>query len=136
MDDNRPTTKKDTNVMGVALVAAAVGAAAGLLLAPKRGTEMRQDLKGKYNGMKNKTQDVAHSTRDKVTQGVDTAKSKIHMAADKTADRTRDMADRTKDMADKASDKTKDAATKTAPETSLADEIAAAERSKRGRSSL
>ena len=126
MNDDRPTTGKGKNVMGVALVAAAVGAAAGLLLAPKRGVDTREELKNKYNGMKNKTQDAAHSARDKVNQGVETARDKVHSVTDRAADKT-------KDVTEKAADKTKSATAKTAPETSLAEEIAAAERNKRSR---
>jgi gas vesicle protein len=127
MDYDRPTTKKQSNVVGVALIAAAVGAVAGMLLAPKKGSETREDLMGKYNDAKNKTQDTVNSTKDKLNRGVDAARGKVHDAADKT-----------KDVADNAADKAKDATSRhnTAQTTSLADEIAAAERSKRGRSSL
>ncbi len=124
MDYDRPTSKKQSNVVGVALIAAAVGAVMGLLLAPKKGAETREDLMGKYNDVKNKTQDTVQSTRDKLNRGVDAARGKVHEAADKT-----------KDVADHAADKAKEATSRhgSGEATSLADEIAAAERAKRGR---
>ncbi len=49
------------NMFNVAILAAAAGAVAALLFAPKRGTEMREDLKTKYNDMKSKTYSTAGS---------------------------------------------------------------------------
>jgi gas vesicle protein len=118
--DQSMTDSKSSNHMGVVLLAAAAGAVAGMLFAPKKGTETREDLMNKYNGAKTKTRDSALDAKERVNRGVEAARSKVH-----------DAADNTKDAADKAADKTKDATAKTAPETSLAEEIQA-ERAKRG----
>lgn len=92
--------KRSSNVMGVALVAAAVGAVAGLLLAPKRGTEMREDLKGRYNDMKSRTQATAEDVQTKLADGVETASSKV-----------KEVADKAKDTADEAAAKARHAKT-------------------------
>lgn len=52
------------NKLGVIVLAAAAGAVAGLLLAPKSGKETRQDLANKANEMK-----------DKAMRGMDEAKA-------------------------------------------------------------
>lgn len=54
------TTMKKANVMGIGLAAGAVvGAAASLLLAPKKGTELRQDVKQTAKRVKGKAEYVA-----------------------------------------------------------------------------
>ncbi len=59
----------DKNVLiymlaGVGL-GAIIGAAAGLLFAPKAGTEMRDDLAGKFKEMKGKTEEWINEQRAK-----------------------------------------------------------------------
>ncbi|HEX8182330.1 MAG TPA: YtxH domain-containing protein [Candidatus Saccharimonadales bacterium] len=111
MSDDRYTTGKSSNSMGLVLIAAAAGAVAGLLFAPKRGIEMREDLKVRYNGAKNKSQDAAENAREKVNQGVESVRSKAHNTADKTKDAADQTAEKVKNSTDKAADEAK-----TAPE--------------------
>ena len=122
-DQPSTTKKQSSNGLGIVLLAAAVGTVAGLLFAPKRGTETREELKNKYNGVKNKTQDGAMDAKDRLNRGVEAARSKVHLAADKS-----------KDIADKAADKTHESTDvkHSANATTLADEIKA-EHEKRGR---
>lgn len=59
----------DSNVViymlaGVGL-GAIIGAAAGLLFAPKAGTELREDLNDKFNELKGKTEDWVSEQRAK-----------------------------------------------------------------------
>lgn len=82
------------NLMNVAVVAAMAGALAALLFAPKRGSEMREDIKGKYNDMMTKTQDTVEDAQAKVADTVESASSKV-----------KDVADKAKDTADIAADK-------------------------------
>jgi gas vesicle protein len=109
------------NMFGMVVVAAAAGAIAGMLFAPKRGTEMRQDIN-------RRVMDMTSKAEDQFAKGADTMKNKAQMAAEKTrvaisrtADKTKDTisdaADKTKSVADKAADATKDAADETAAQT-------------------
>jgi gas vesicle protein len=67
----------DTNVMiymlaGVGL-GAIIGAAAGLLFAPKAGTDLRHDLNDKFNELKGKTEEwvAEQKARHNVEDAVD-----------------------------------------------------------------
>jgi gas vesicle protein len=93
------------NVVGAMMFAAALGAVVGMLFAPKRGTETREDLKNKYNDAKNRSQDMAMDARDRFNRGVDAARSKVGQAADKTKDVADKAADKAKDKADEAAGK-------------------------------
>lgn len=62
---NKPISAKDLAVG--ALVGGAVGAAAGLLLAPKSGKETREDIKNKAN-------EVATNVKQTVKKGADNIK--------------------------------------------------------------
>lgn len=87
------TDKQAGNMMGVAIVAATIGAVAALLLAPKRGSEMRDDLKGRYRDIKHKAKTKADDMEDKVSEGVEEARSKAKDTVDKAKDKIDDMAD-------------------------------------------
>lgn len=107
MGKDQSTTQKHSSNLGVVLIAAAAGAIAGLLFAPKRGAETREDLKDKYNEVKNMSQDVAETARDKVNKGVETLRTKVH----DTADKSEDAADKT---LDKSAEKAKTAVSRIA----------------------
>lgn len=79
--------KNDPSLIGIALVAMSAGIVAGMLLAPKRGREMREDIMTRYNGMKIKAQDKAAKAKDKLSQTIDTARDKAKDVADKSADK-------------------------------------------------
>lgn len=115
-------SRKQANTAGVVLLAAAAGAVAGLLFAPKRGVETREEIKGKYNDMMNKGQDTIETAKDKVSQGVDTARSKVHIATDKTKEAVDKAADKTHEATDKAADKTKQATSTKSPSVELTPE--------------
>ncbi len=93
------------NTFGVVLIAAAAGAVAGMLLAPKRGIDTRDELKNKYNDMKNKTQDRAMTAKDKLDRGIEAARSKTHDVADKTKDIADEAARKSHKSADEAARK-------------------------------
>jgi gas vesicle protein len=113
--------KGQSNVAGIMLLAAAAGAVAGILFAPKSGEETRQELRTKYDGAKSKMQDKAHMAKDKLSKGVEAARSKVHDAADKA-----------KDTADKTADATKNKVESATTGQSLSDHIEA-ESNRRGR---
>lgn len=50
---------------------AIIGAAAGLLFAPKAGTELREDLNDRYKELKGKAEDWVSEQRTKVASKVD-----------------------------------------------------------------
>ena len=102
MGKDQSTTHKHSSNFAVVLFAAAAGAIAGLLFAPKQGAETREDLRAKYNGAVNKSQDAAETARDKATQGYESIRSKVQS----TADKSKDVVD---NAADKAAEKVKNA---------------------------
>lgn len=120
--------KKSGNIVGPMMVAAALGAVIGMLYAPKRGTDTREELMNRYNDVKNKSQDMAMDARDRITRGVDAARNKVETVADKTKDVADKAAGKAKSKADDVADK----ATK-AEQASLAEHIEA-ETSRRRRS--
>lgn len=88
------TDNQATNTAGLVMIAALAGAAAALLFAPKRGTEMREELKGRYNDMKSKSQSTVQDTQEKTAEAVESAAQKV-----------KDTADKSKDVADQAASK-------------------------------
>jgi gas vesicle protein len=78
------------NLLGLALFAAAIGALAGVLFAPKAGTETREDLRNKYTDMKGKAQTTAHDAKDRMKSGIEAARHKVHRTTDTAADMTQE----------------------------------------------
>jgi gas vesicle protein len=74
--------QKSTNIIGIAAIAAAAGALTALLLAPKSGEEMRQDIM-------DRTQRAKEMSRQKIEM----AKSKARSLKGKTAEKMEDMSD-------------------------------------------
>jgi gas vesicle protein len=83
-------SRQGANMLGIAVVAGAIGALVGLLIAPKPGTETREDLKNKYNDMKGKVQTTAHGAKERINRGVDAARHKAHGAVDQAGDALQD----------------------------------------------
>lgn len=106
--------KQAANTMGMVILAAAAGALAALLFAPKRGEEMREDLNRKYNDMMRKTHDSVDTAKDRVAETTETMRTKAHDVADRAKSTVDMAADKAKDAADKAADKAKDSADETA----------------------
>lgn len=105
------------NTLGLMIVAAAAGAVTALLLAPKRGSEMREDIRGRYNDAMNKAHtkvsEGAETMRSRAADVADKARSTVNRAADKTKDAADTAADKAKDTADTAASRTKSAASST-----------------------
>lgn len=101
MGHNHPKTDSQSTMFGVALIAAAVGAVVGLLFAPKRGTETRDDIVGKYKNMQTKARDTASTAKSKVGEGVDAARTKVHDATDRAKKEIDNAADEAKDTLDR-----------------------------------
>jgi len=59
-------------------IAAAIGAAAGILLAPKSGKETRADIKNKASEVTEKTRETVHEKYDKVKEAAEQASKGIH----------------------------------------------------------
>ena len=107
MGHHYPPSDKSSNVFGVAVVAAAIGAVVGLLMAPKSGEETRAELRTKLDDMKQKSNEAATTARDKVTQKADAARDKVHQMTDKTREKVNDVADKADDAADKQAETAK-----------------------------
>ena len=70
MYTNKP---QKTDPTGLVVIAGLAGLIAGLLLAPKRGDEMRAHLKTKYMEMKGKTKETADNAATKAQDALDGA---------------------------------------------------------------
>jgi gas vesicle protein len=72
MSEKNMNTGNKGSLMKGAVIGGLVGAAAGLLLAPKAGRELRSDLKNRYSDVHVRTKDVvsdvAAKTQDMVKQ--------------------------------------------------------------------
>jgi gas vesicle protein len=121
------------NAMGMVILAAAAGALAALLLAPKKGTELQEDIRGRMNNMKNKAQNKMEDTREKVGDGIETARSKAHDVADKAKSTVSSTADKTKDAADRMSGRADDMTSGSNNDNPMADVDKAAEKVTRSR---
>ncbi len=81
MDDNGERSGLIYVLAGVGL-GALIGAAVGLLFAPKAGSEMREDLGHKLDDLKGRVSELAGEVTQKLSQTVDKAKSAMHRDAD------------------------------------------------------
>ncbi len=103
MGHHHPSTAVPSNIIGVAVLATAVGAVAGLLFAPKSGKETRADLQAKMKDAKHKGMEKADHMRHKMNSKVDTALSKVHDATDSLDEAADKAAAQVKAKADEAS---------------------------------
>lgn len=87
--------QQTSSAFGLMMLGAMAGALAALLFAPKKGTEMRDDLRNRYN-----------DTMDKTNARMDVARDKMRTAADKLRAKTHETADAAKDAADRSADNT------------------------------
>jgi len=69
-----------TEVAGFFLTGAAIGAAAGLLLAPKTGTQMRKDIRRFSKKTMDQLDDLQTDIRDQINDGYSQVKRMITTA--------------------------------------------------------
>ncbi|MCR4291509.1 MAG: YtxH domain-containing protein [Candidatus Kuenenia sp.] len=68
-----------SKIIIAALVGAAAGAIAGLLLAPKSGKETRQDITGGFSTLKDKLADLVSQGEEITSEKIEVLKEKIKM---------------------------------------------------------
>jgi gas vesicle protein len=85
MSEKTTNTGSKGGLLKGAIIGGAVGAAAGLLFAPKAGRELREDLKNRYSDVHQKTKDVVSDVAAK-TQGM---VKEVGQQATDIADKTR-----------------------------------------------
>jgi gas vesicle protein len=78
-------TKKSGLLLGI-VIGGAVGAVSALLVAPKSGTEIREDISNKYRSLNDKTQQLAATVGQKSQE-----------LADKVSNHTTDLVDKVKE---------------------------------------
>lgn len=110
------SSSSTANVAGVALMAGLVGAAVGLLLAPKSGTETIEDLRMKMERAKLRSRERANELRLKAQENASKALEKVDQTADKIQVKTKETTDNAKDVAHIARDQIDDAASQAAAE--------------------
>lgn len=100
--------KQSSNTMGVVVLAAVAGAAAALLFAPKKGTEMRSELKGRYQDTMTRTQQKAKEAQSTASDKLTRAQDKVHSMTSKAQDKAQDAKSKGKNEIDTNHDITKD----------------------------
>lgn len=75
-----------------------IGAAIGLLLAPKAGEELRHDLIERYEDVSGKTQAFAKKTHKKANKWLDLAKQVVDDLTEEAHDKSEDFVDRAKGL--------------------------------------
>jgi gas vesicle protein len=69
------------------LVGGIVGAAVGLLLAPRSGQDTRAELAGRSEAWRNRAEEMAANLRERAGTGVDTARERINPTIDSARER-------------------------------------------------
>ncbi|WP_261303762.1 YtxH domain-containing protein [Paenibacillus andongensis] len=95
-------TNKGGLLLGL-VIGGAVGAITSLLLAPKAGSELREDLSNTYRTFNDKTSQLASAVGQKTQEIVSTV-------SDKTQDIASAVSEKTQEVASAVSEKTKDMA--------------------------
>lgn len=90
-----------------AVVGGLLGAMAALLLAPKSGRELRQDITEQYSSVSDKTQQVASTVSEKTLQIASTVGEKTANIAKTATTHTTEWIDRAKDVAGTVIDEVK-----------------------------
>lgn len=72
------TAQKPNNMTGALMIAALAGVAAGVLFAPKKGSETRADIKNKVEEAKVKSREQAAMAQERAQKMAQTAKEKAH----------------------------------------------------------
>lgn len=90
MADNRNDFMDAMGVLGTIAVGALIGAGVALLMAPKSGAELRQDLKTGVERVEHEISDVQHKATDSVKAQVD----KLHEKATELTKKAEELAER------------------------------------------
>lgn len=76
----------------------AIGAALGLLFAPKRGEDTRADLQNWYNQWQGQAQDQLAELREKAAGVIEQGQRRVNTALDKAQSTTNLVADKAKEQ--------------------------------------
>jgi gas vesicle protein len=90
-----------------AVVGGLLGAMAALLLAPKSGRELRQDITEQYGTISEKTQQIANTVSEKTQQIASTVGEKTASIAKTASTHTTEWVDKAKDVAGSVIDEVK-----------------------------
>jgi gas vesicle protein len=100
-----------TKVVGALVLGAAVGAALGVLFAPKKGSETRQDIadnaKKMTKNLKNKFQGQVDELKDQVAKAEKFLEDNVSNAREAVADKVADAKNSYNHKVDNAADKAK-----------------------------
>lgn len=94
------SAQKNPNMAGAIMFAALAGAVAGMLMAPKKGSETRSDIKLKMNEVKQKTRDQIEMAKKKAHDMKEASKHK----AEETKDELKNATEGRKQVDDAAGD--------------------------------
>ncbi|MDF2722466.1 MAG: ral stress protein [Paenibacillus sp.] len=85
-------TKSGGFLLGV-VIGGAVGAISSLLLAPKSGAKMREELSERYQPIKEKTQELASAARDKTKEVASSVTAQASELMDKAKEGKQQVSD-------------------------------------------
>ncbi|MGO4272581.1 YtxH domain-containing protein [Paenibacillus sp. TAF58] len=100
-------TNKGGLLLGL-VIGGAVGAITSLLLAPKAGSELREDLSNTYRTFNDKTSQLASAVGQRTQDIVSTVSDKTQDIASAVSEKTKDMANSVSHQATEAVDKAKE----------------------------
>jgi gas vesicle protein len=104
-----------TGAVGVAAMAALVGAAAALLFAPKSGTETRNDIKRKMQEAQDRSKQKMDTMKSKVATKTEDIKDTSVQKLDEVRGQAEDTATSATDIVTEARSQIEDAAAETTP---------------------
>ena len=105
MYDSHGTTRSDSRLLAGLLAGAAFGGVLALLFAPRRGTEMRQELASGAQRAGRRLNDAYGAVSDSVRQGAHRLASEAHHLRHRAENAAEDAADSLRDAVDDASER-------------------------------
>lgn len=99
MSPNKVDMNAGAGIVGVAAMAALVGAAAALLLAPKSGRETRSDIKQKMHDAQERSKNKATEMKNVAVEKTDELRGKAEETAQTIADEAADARAQIDDIA-------------------------------------
>lgn len=92
MGHRHSVTDEPLKLVGIAAIAAAVGAAVAVLLTPRSGSQLRGGLKRRANNLKDDMRDHLVKTIDESEDDAEEVKRRLQSTASKVADDTKSTA--------------------------------------------
>lgn len=90
---NQTTDNQKSGLVKGMLIGGVIGAAASLLMAPKSGSALREDLSNAMNSLGDKTRDLASTLKEKTINAADTISAQAAELSEKAQEGKQIVAD-------------------------------------------